>query len=97
VRCRHPGHGLRRRRDDRTRHRRPDPGGTAAEPRGATGRDRKVGSLHPTAVKVLTVLGFAVPVAHYQENAILTDEWADVDVVVQELTGIRKRSGVLPV
>jgi hypothetical protein len=42
------------------------------------------------AVKVLTVLGFTIPavaylalMAHYQVNAVLTDEWGDVHVIVQ--------------
>jgi hypothetical protein len=50
----------------------------------------KVGALHPTTVKALTVLGFALPVgaylillAHYQVNAIWSDEWSDVHVIVQ--------------
>jgi hypothetical protein len=50
----------------------------------------KVGSLHPTALNVLTVLGFAIPVgaylallAHYQVNVPWTDEWGDVHVLVQ--------------
>jgi len=50
----------------------------------------RVGSLHPTTVKALTALGFAIPVgiylavlARYQVNAIFSDEWSDVHVVVQ--------------
>lgn len=50
----------------------------------------KVGSLRPTTVKVLTLLGFAMPVAaylamvaHYQVNAIWADQWGDVHVLVQ--------------
>ncbi len=61
------------------------PGGREAQPAGTW----KVGSLHPTAVKVLTVLGFAIPVgaylamlAHYQVNVPLTDEWGQVHAVV---------------
>jgi hypothetical protein len=51
-------------------------------------RTWKVGSLHPTAVKLLTVVGFAIPVgaylallAHYQVNAIVGDQWSDVQVI----------------
>jgi hypothetical protein len=50
----------------------------------------KVGSLRPTTVKVLTFVGFAIPVGaylflvvHYQVNAIWTDQWGDVHVLVQ--------------
>jgi hypothetical protein len=48
----------------------------------------KVGSLNPVLVKVLTVLGFALPagaylavLAHYQVNAIVGDQWDDVHMV----------------
>ena len=50
----------------------------------------KVGSLDPTVVKVLTFLGFALPVgaylavlAHYQVNAIVGDQWSDVQTISQ--------------
>jgi hypothetical protein len=50
----------------------------------------RVGSLHPNTVKVLTVVGFAIPLglyiallAHYQVNAIWTDQWGDVHVLVE--------------
>jgi hypothetical protein len=50
----------------------------------------RVGSLDPNVVKVLTLVGFAVPVAaylaviaHYQVNAISGDQWADVQVIAQ--------------
>ena len=50
----------------------------------------QIGSLHPTMVKVLTALGFVLPmagylamVAHYQVNAIWADQWGDVHVLVQ--------------
>jgi hypothetical protein len=55
----------------------------------ATGTWR-VGSLPPTLVKVLTFLGFVLPVgaylallAHYQVNAISGDQWSDVQVIAQ--------------
>lgn len=48
----------------------------------------KVGSLDPRLVKVLTVLGFAVPVVgylvllqRYQVNAVFGDQWDDVVVI----------------
>lgn len=47
-------------------------------------------SLRPTAEKLLTVVGFAIPVGaylallvHYQVNAVWADEWGDVHVLVQ--------------
>jgi hypothetical protein len=50
----------------------------------------KVGSLDPTVVKVLTFLGFALPVgaylavlAHYQVNAVSGDQWSDVQTIAQ--------------
>jgi hypothetical protein len=50
----------------------------------------RVGALDPRAVKVLTVLGFAVPVVayiaflqHYQVNALWQDQWDDVPVIRQ--------------
>ena len=50
----------------------------------------KVGSLDPTVVKVLTFMGFALPVgaylavlAHYQVNAITVDQWADVPIIAR--------------
>ncbi len=62
------------------------PGSREPQPAGTW----KVGSLHPTAFKVLTVLSFAIPVgaylamlAHYQVNVPWTDEWGDVHVLVQ--------------
>ena len=72
----------------------------------------RVGSLHPTTVKVLTVVGFAIPLgldiallAHYQVNAIWTDQWGDVHVLVENnghfpnwsalWTLARRQSGVL--
>ena len=49
-----------------------------------------VGRLDPRVVKVLTVLGFAVPVIgylalvlHYQVNAIWQDQWDDINVIRQ--------------
>ena len=50
----------------------------------------KIGSLDPRLVKVLTVVGFAVPVAvyiiflqHYSVNAMWQDQWDDVPVIRQ--------------
>jgi hypothetical protein len=50
----------------------------------------KVGGLEPRVVKVLTVLGFAIPVVayiafvqHYQVNALWQDQWDDVPVIRQ--------------
>lgn len=50
----------------------------------------KVGSLDPAVVKVLTFLGFALPVgaylallAHYQVNAVQGDQWSDVLTISQ--------------
>ena len=50
----------------------------------------KVGNLDPRVVKVLTVVGFAVPVVvyivflqHYQVNAMWQDQWDDVPVIRQ--------------
>ena len=66
-------------------HRSPEEG-QAPHPRGTW----KVGSLDPTVVKVLTFLGFAIPVgaylallAHYQVNAIVGDQWSDVQIISQ--------------
>ncbi len=49
-----------------------------------------MGSLDPTVVKVLTFLGFALPVgaylallAHYQVNAVQGDQWSDVQMISQ--------------
>lgn len=49
-----------------------------------------VGRLDPRVVKALTVLGFAIPVVgylvllqHYQENAIVGDQWDDISVIRQ--------------
>jgi hypothetical protein len=49
-----------------------------------------VGRLDPRVVKALTVLGFAIPVVgylvllqHYQENAIVGDQWDDIPVIRQ--------------
>jgi hypothetical protein len=51
-------------------------------------RTWRVGRLSPGAVKILTVLGFAVPVVaylvllqHYQVNTIWEDQWDDVQVI----------------
>ena len=48
----------------------------------------KVGGLHPSIVKALTAVGFAVPVIgylallrHYQMNALIGDQWYDVPVI----------------
>lgn len=56
----------------------------------APSRNRIVDRLDPRLVNVLTALGFAIPavaylglLAHYQVNAIYTDQWADVRVLVQ--------------
>jgi hypothetical protein len=50
----------------------------------------QVGKLDPRVVKVLTVIGFAVPVAvyivflqHYQVNSMWQDQWDDVPVIRQ--------------
>ena len=50
----------------------------------------KIGKLEPRVVKVLTVVGFAVPVAvyiiflqHYSVNAMWQDQWDDVPVIRQ--------------
>jgi hypothetical protein len=47
-----------------------------------------VGTLNPVVVKVLTAIGFAIPVSaylvlltRYQVNALLEDQWADVQVI----------------
>ncbi len=47
-----------------------------------------MGGLHPSIVKALTVIGFAVPVIgylallrHYQMNALVGDQWYDVPVI----------------
>ena len=49
-----------------------------------------MGRLDPRVVKALTVLGFAIPVVgylvllqHYQENAIVGDQWDDIPVIRQ--------------
>ena len=71
---------------------RADPGhGTPAESREPHPSGTwKVGSLDPTVVKVLTFVGFALPVgaylallAHYQVNAILGDQWEDVPTIAR--------------
>ncbi len=48
----------------------------------------KVGGLNPTLVKVLTVVGFAIPVIgylallrHYQMDALVGDQWNDVPLI----------------
>ena len=52
----------------------------------------KVGSLNPSVVKALTVLGFAVPalaylfvLQRYHVNAIVQDQWDDIAVIRQNL------------
>ena len=64
------------------------PRAPAGEPRPHPRGTWKVGSLDPTVVKVLTFVGFALPVgaylallAHYQVNAIVGDQWADVQMI----------------
>jgi hypothetical protein len=56
---------------------------------GTTG-PRSVGNLDPRLVKILTVVGFAIPVVayiaflqHYQVNAMWQDQWDDVPVIRQ--------------
>jgi hypothetical protein len=48
----------------------------------------QVGGLHPTTVKALTAVGFAVPMIgylallrHYQVNTLIGDQWYDVPVI----------------
>ncbi len=60
--------------------------GRAPHPRGTW----QVGSLDPTLVKVLTFVGFALPVgaylailAHYQVNAVVGDQWEDVPIIAR--------------
>ena len=50
----------------------------------------KVGNIDPRVVKLLTVLGFALPlvayvalVQHYQVNALFADQWDDVPIIHQ--------------
>ena len=48
----------------------------------------KVGGLNPSLVKLLTVVGFAIPVGgylallrHYQMDALVGDQWSDVPII----------------